>query len=794
MKKYLPIVLIFYCCAIHAVMSQQIVVQPYLQDAEPDRITVMWETDNDNSSQVEYGITTALGTTVNGAALTGNGSSQIHYVTLTGLQPGTRYYYKVITGAAISSVYHFMTPKNKDQEGSTNLIAMSDMQQDWLNPTKFDQIIHNGILQYMNDSVAGELNDAMQMVIIPGDLVDNGLVYSQWETTFFDPAADLFSYVPVYPVLGNHEQNTPTYFKYFSLPQNGTSGYDEHWWYKDHSNVRIIGLNSNGTYQVQAQLNWLDMVLQDAAADTSIDFVFAQMHHPYHSELWPPGETGYSGSIISLLENFSTSTGKPSIHFFGHTHAYSRGQSRDHNHLMVNVATAGGNIDYWGEYTQIDYPEYIMSEDNYGWVYVTVEAGNNPRFTLKRYNIGDETNVHGNQLEDQVTVKRYNSVPVQPVGLFPGENNVVNPHCLVLKGNDFNDPDNDGFGAAHWQVSGSCGDFSAPVVDSWKQYMNRYNEIDLQLGDDLTDERVTSLQPLTNYCWRVRYRDKSLGWSDWSAPIAFSTDSVNETANLLVNGDAENGTNGWTATAGVIESLTAGECGGTVPYNGVKYFAVGAVCTDNAWGAAYQDVDVATYSGDIDQGIAVVRFGGYLRDWSGSDVPSFTVQFLDQSATIIGHSDTTSRPVASWTLTEQSWGVPAGTKTIRMVLMGQRNAGSDNDSYFDDLFLKLDLSGDSCSQYTAVNTTGTENVIEEQEHLKVYPNPVTNEALVNVPGTQNMQLNARVIDVQGKTVKTMYNITGPTFYFERGGLRPGLYFLLVYHEAQRVGVSKIIIK
>jgi len=47
---------------------------------------------------------------------------------------------------------------------------------------------------------------------------------------------------------------------------------------------------------------------------------------------------------------FSMECGKPSAHFYGHTHGYSRGESRDAEPSVVNVASAGGNIDYWGEY------------------------------------------------------------------------------------------------------------------------------------------------------------------------------------------------------------------------------------------------------------------------------------------------------------------------------------------------------------------------------------------------------------------------------------------------------------
>ena len=50
---------------------------------------------------------------------------------------------------------------------------------------------------------------------------------------------------------------------------------------------------------------------------------------------------------------------------------------------MVNVATGGGRIDYWGEYPNNDYEEYSVSQDEYGYVFIQVDAGNNPKFTLK---------------------------------------------------------------------------------------------------------------------------------------------------------------------------------------------------------------------------------------------------------------------------------------------------------------------------------------------------------------------------------------------------------------------------
>jgi hypothetical protein len=541
-----------------------------------------------------------------------------------------------------------------------------------------------------------DLSEELAMIVIPGDLVDNGTNYSEWKNTFFDPANPLFSYVPVYPVLGNHENNTVHYFNYFQLPTNGTPGYDEHWWYKDHSNVRIIGLNSNSGYRIQAQLDWLDGVLADACTDPDIDFVFAQLHHPHHSELWIAGNTSYTGEVIVRMEQFSTDCGKPSIHFFGHTHGYSRGQSRDHTHLMVNVATAGGSIDYWGEFANFDYPEYSISDDEYGYVVVEVEAGADPRFTLKRFSIGDATNSEDNSLEDLISIRSNNNMPMVPGALFPVASDVVSPDCLVLKGSPFFDADGDGHGDTHWQLSTNCNDWSNPVVDVWRQYQNWYNAVDTQAGDDLTDETVTGLMPNTTYCWRVRYRDRSLEWSEWSTPVTFQTGAGQSSTNLLANGNAENGTTAWIATDGVIESLTSGECNGIAPYAGTRYFALGALCTDNAYGRAYQDVDVSAEATAIDAGTGTLRYGGWFANWQGSDLPKMALEFRN-GANVLGTAPEIGSNTGTWTYVQADALVPAGTRTVRVVLTGTRQAGADNDSYMDDLTAQL-IIGAACSE------------------------------------------------------------------------------------------------
>ena len=284
-------------CSISA-SAQQRVLGPYLQNADSTSMTVMWETNLATSSVLRYGTTSSLGSTANGSSATGFLLSRIHTVKINGLEPGTKYYYSVNFGNNYSDTLIFRTPPLQSDEASFGLIAMSDMQRDGARPNKFKEIVEDGVLDFAEGLEGEDLPDKLAFLLVPGDLVDIGWIYNSWKDEFFQPGKELFEMVPVYPVLGNHEANTTFFFSYFDLPANGFDGFREHWYYKDYSNTRIICMDSNTGYisangGLQKQLNWLQELLDDACADPNIDFVFAQMHHPFHSELWIPGNLDY---------------------------------------------------------------------------------------------------------------------------------------------------------------------------------------------------------------------------------------------------------------------------------------------------------------------------------------------------------------------------------------------------------------------------------------------------------------------------------------------------------------------
>jgi len=704
--------LLVYLIFCKIIFSTEILVGPYLQNATPNSIFILWETDSDSPSRVEWGQNQILEQFSLGTSFMNYGTSKIHTVELTDLTPNTRYYYRIVVGnfESYSGLYYFITPPEPFSEQSFRIIAMSDMQKDGTHPNKFNEIIHDGIIDYISQQYSDDLPSELAMVLVTGDLVETGNSYYQWQDHFFKPSQDLFSYVPLYPVFGNHEQNTDYYIKYFHLPDNGTPGYEEHWYYTDYSNLRVIGLDSNGGYQVQSQLDWLEAVLEDACFNDQIDFVFAQLHHPYKSELWAPGESNYTGDVINRMENFSDECGKPSIHFFGHTHGYSRGQSLDHNHLWVNVATAGGAIDYWGEWPQTDYDEFTVTHDEWGFVVVDIDSGEEPQFVLKRISRGNEDVFRDNEIRDEVVIRFNNTSPNQPVGQSPSDE--VNPDFLILIADDFLDIDDDSPMAAHWRIFEDCDLTSSPFISKYINMENWYFHENTQESVELTQISVSGLNSNSSYCWQVRYRDTSLGWSDWSEPLSFETAESQYSENLIVNPGAESGVFGWSVTEGYMESLEAYVCDGIEPNEGDYYFIVGALCNTTTYSEAYQEIDLSNYVECIDQNLGNINYGGYLSNWGGSDHPEMKIIFLDINGNQISESETIGTYNSFWTLFSEEISIPYGTRSIKMILMGTRYAGDDNDSYFDSLFLRVWSDIGCLYNIEDINEDGLINILD----------------------------------------------------------------------------------
>ncbi len=171
MKQILISFIIF---ANFALTGQAIKVLPYIQDATPTSVYILWETSSNEESLVMWGLSESLGIITSGSSFTStDGISKMHEVFISGLTPDTKYYYRVKTGNAISSIYRFKTNPATNSEKPFTFVALSDTQFDSGNPNVFYEINHDGILKYFSKNYGPNIEDHLGLVLTVGDLVNS---------------------------------------------------------------------------------------------------------------------------------------------------------------------------------------------------------------------------------------------------------------------------------------------------------------------------------------------------------------------------------------------------------------------------------------------------------------------------------------------------------------------------------------------------------------------------------------------------------------------------------------------
>lgn len=98
-------------------------------------------------------------------------------------------------------------------------------------------------------------------------------------------------------------------------------------------------------------------------------------------------------------------------------------------------------------------------------------------------------------------------------------------------------------------------------------------------------------------------------------------------------------------------------------------------------------MDASAYIAMIDAGNQYFTFSGYRNSFSGSDESRFVVEYLDSGTVVLDSFDTGFISPSAWLLSQDNRLASVGTRTIRIRLIARRNAGGNNDGYFDGLQL-----------------------------------------------------------------------------------------------------------
>lgn len=283
--------------------SFNVLVEPYLQFATQNSITVMWHTSLEASSVVCYGPTDACNQIVEGNV------STIHEVVLSGLEPETQYFYRVEsrTSAGTSYLSEPFTFKTAVEEDTPFAFAViSDTQG---NPKVSKQIAELAWGQRPS------------FLLHPGDLVSTGKNREHWLKHFFPGMRPLINHVAFYPVLGNHEQNAQHYYDYVSLPN------PEYYYAFDFGNTRFFMVDTNQkVHPGSIQFEWLENELSASVAK----WKFVCHHHPPYSSdendygnLWKSNQGRHGDlrarALVPLYEKYGVD-----VVWNGHIHSYER--------------------------------------------------------------------------------------------------------------------------------------------------------------------------------------------------------------------------------------------------------------------------------------------------------------------------------------------------------------------------------------------------------------------------------------------------------------------------------------
>ena len=112
------------------------------------------------------------------------------------------------------------------------------------------------------------------LVVFIGDMVSDGLNDWEWDEQFIGPSGDLFREVPMYPVIGNHENSAPVYFELFHSPTPDGRGLN---WSQTIGDVLLIGIVGYRSFAPETpNYKWLEAIL----AESDAKFIFFFNHYP----------------------------------------------------------------------------------------------------------------------------------------------------------------------------------------------------------------------------------------------------------------------------------------------------------------------------------------------------------------------------------------------------------------------------------------------------------------------------------------------------------------------------------
>ncbi|MCB0214249.1 MAG: metallophosphoesterase family protein [Anaerolineae bacterium] len=304
--------------------------QPYLQQVTDTDVNVLWATHTGSQPAVQYGLGTNDKVTVTGCSRRIEAlDMQLHRVQLTGLQPDTRYHYQIYVDDRLlppRKSLSFRTAPSVGSDTPFTFIAFGD----YGNGSAAQKRLRNQMRR-----------DSFRFMLTTGDNSQGEGTYQQLDRMVFQVYETIFSQVPVFPALGNHDYLTDQaapYLNIFDVPQNARQEKDVKRYYSfTYGNVEFIVLDTTPLVKAsdpstcEAMLHWLHQELSPSSQFWKI----VVCHHPPHNAGHHGVNPRIKTKLIPIFEAYDVN-----VVLSGHQHNYQR--SKPLRQEQVTTMEEGG--------------------------------------------------------------------------------------------------------------------------------------------------------------------------------------------------------------------------------------------------------------------------------------------------------------------------------------------------------------------------------------------------------------------------------------------------------------------
>lgn len=753
-------------CVMMVSISQVVDRYPNIQSPGETSAIIAWRTATSSVGTLTWG--TSAGSLTN--TITEPSSNQIHAVTISGLQPNTKYYYQAISGSFTSSVEYFYTAK-PDNVRKLDFLSYGDC--------GFNNSVQNTVGALM-------ATQSVDLALVVGDVDQN--VGNDYDVRYFQRYKDMLKHTCHFTAIGNHDvmTNNTNYTDAFHLlhnnPANSEKYYSFTW-----GNAKFITIDGNSDYSVgSAQYLWLQNELK--CNDREWTFLF--FHQPPWSNGWDisynipltpfyhyEGNADMRNSIVPLFEQYHVD-----FVMNGHTHNYERGIYNGVRYFICGGAGAST-------------PDTHMSS-NAPNIQVEMNINNYMKWSVSGDTVRYYTyDLNGNKVDSQTVTKTFTpyNATLTTVGATCGGNNgsatinVAGPHTpysfIWSSGS-----------TTSTAASLTAGTYNVTITDAngcTKQNSTTVSQTTaVLLQAVVTDETCAGTKDGNialnisggtgpyNYSWANNIQPDSLNAGTYNVTV---TDANLCTAAQTVNINTLGGNtrpllstigNGRVVCKG--DSLLVNATSGFATYNWNTGSHATSFYANN--GGEYFVNAIDTFGCVVNSDTILLITDSVPHLQIAVSTFNLSAQF-DASQSGLSHYfwDFGNSQTYNGTNNHVTYVYPVqGTYTVKLIT--QHNCGADTALI---------------SVHVPNTVSGIVVLSHDEIEVSIEPNPFSNETKVMIDKTAGESFQAKLYSIDGKLLRDLGNVSN-TLSIEKGNLSAGDYFLLISNERLKTTLKLVV--